>query len=195
MKGKRLSCFVGALVFLALGLSPSSITLEISEFYDDYNFIASFSTPGERDTLIDCFTSEILPEDIRTNRLNRVFRLMKKLYSRVARIDPEMVQHFGPRRPYIKYFFRSELLDVQKIDESGKKAVVEVRSYSVEPEFVHRYIQQYEANPNDEEKVPTVEDYIKSLKSRIHPNTEFHIWLFQDGRWMIAEHKNIFIKQ
>jgi hypothetical protein len=193
--GKRLSCFVGALAFLVLGVSPSSIPSEISEFYEDYNFVASFSTPGERDALIECFTSEILPEDIRTNRLSRVFHLMKKLHSRIVHIDPEMVQHVGPRRPYIKYFFRSELFDIQKVDQSGKKAVVEVRAYSVEPAFVHRYIQQYEANPNDEGKVPTVEEYIESLKSPVHLNTEFHIWLFQDGRWMMAEHKNIFIKQ
>lgn len=194
ISGKRMTFLLTALAFMSIALYPSSIPPEISEFYEDYNFVASFSTPSERDTLIDCFSQEVLPDDIRTDRLDRVFGLMKKLYSRIARIDPEMVHHLGPRRPYIKYFFRSELLDVQKVDQSGKKAVVEVRSYSVEPEFVQRYIQQYEASPRDEDKIPTIEDYLQSLKDRVHSHKESHIWLFQDGRWMMAEHKNVYIK-
>jgi hypothetical protein len=183
-----------ALVFIVLSLSPSSIPPEISEFYEDYNFVASFSTPSERDTLIDCFSQDVLPEDIRTDRMNRVFRLMKKLYSRIARIDPKMVQHVGPRTQYIRYFFHSELLDIKKVDKSSKKAAVEVLAYSVEPEFVNRYIQQYETNQDEKEKVPSDEERIESVKSRIIPRPEFHIWLYQNGRWMKAEHKNVYIK-
>jgi hypothetical protein len=194
-RGKRLISFSAALVFMGLSLSPSSIPMEISEFYEDYNFVVSFSTPSERDTLIDCFSQDILPNDIQTDRMNRVFRLMKKLYSRIARIDPKMVQHMGPRKPYIRYFFHSELLDIRKIDRTNEKAVVEILAYSVEPEFVSRYIQQYEANQDEENKVFSEEERIESVKSRVIPKTEFHIWLYQNGRWMKAEHKNIYIKQ
>ncbi len=183
-----------ALVFMVLSLSPSSIPPEISEFYEDYNFVASFSTPSERDTLINCFSQDVLPEDIRTDRMNRVFRLMKKLYSRIARIDPEMVQHVGPRTPYIRYFFHSELLDIKKIERSSKKAAVEILTYSIEPEFVSRYIQQYETNQDEEKKVPSDEERIESAKNRIIPKTEFHIWLYQNGLWMKAEYKNVYIK-
>ena len=126
--------------------------------------------------------------------MNRVFRLMKKLYSRIARIDPKMVQRVGPKMPYIKYLFHSELLDVQNIDRSGKKAVVEIKAYTVEPEFVNRYIQQYETDQDDEDRIPSNQERIESIKSRIVPRTEFHIWLYQNGQWMKAEHKNIYIK-
>jgi len=194
IRGKRLACFVTTLGWMVFGLYPSSSPPEIVEFYEDYNFVASFSTPSERDTLIDCFSQEVLPEDIRSDRMNRVFGLMKKLYSRIARIDPKMVMRVGPRTRYIKYFFHSELLDIKKIDLSGKKAVVEILAYTVEPEFVNRYIQLYEANGEQEEKVPPDEDRIESAKSHIIPKTEFHIWLFQDGNWMKAEHKNVYIK-
>lgn len=194
IRGKRLMFLPAALVFVLGGLYPSSIPPEISEFYEDYNFIASFSTPSERDTLIDCFSQEVLPDNVRTDRLNRVFRLMKKLYSRIARIDPKMVQHVGPRKPYIKYFFHSELLDIKKIDRSGKKAVVEILAYTVEPEFVSRYIQQYEKNQDEEEKVPSDEERIESVQNRVMPKTEFHVWLFQNGNWMKAEYKNVYIK-
>jgi hypothetical protein len=180
---------------MVLSLSPSSIPAEISEFYEDYNFVASFSTPSERDTLIECFAQDVLPGDIRTDRMSRVFRMMKKLYSRIARIDPKMVQFVGPRRPYIKYFFHSELLDVQKIDRSDKKAVVEIQVYSVGPEFVNRYIQQYETNQDEAAKVPPDAERIESAKSRTIPKTEFHIWHYQNGQWMKAEHKNIYIKR
>jgi hypothetical protein len=204
VKGKRITCLVAVMVFLVLGtgvgkdrplfLNPVSLPLEISEFYEDYNFIASFSTPSERDVLIDCFSKEVLPEDIRTDRMNRVFRLMKKLYSQIMRIDPKMVQHVGPRKPYIKYFFKAELLDIQKMDRSGKKAVVEILAYTVEPEFVTRYIRQMETDQDGEEKIPSDEERIKIAKSRVLPKTEFHIWMHQNSRWMKAEHKNIYIK-
>ncbi len=183
-RGKRLTFLMVALAFLISGIdkaearifSPdlSSLPMEISEFYEDYNFVASFSTPLERETLIDSFSRKVLPEDIRTDRMNRVFRLMKKLYARIARIDPKMVQHVGPRKPYIKYFFHSELLDIKKIDRSRKKAVLEILTYTVEPEFVSRYIQQYEENQDEEKKAPSDEERIKSVKSRITPKTEFH---------------------
>ena len=204
IKGKRFTCLMAALVFMILrpGIAkdrhffqnPPSVPLEITEFYEDYNFVATFSTPCERDTLIDCFSQKVLPEEIRTDRMNRVFRLMKKLFSQIARIDPKMVQHVGPRTPYIKYFFHTELLDIRKIDKSNKKAVVEILAYMVEPEFVSRYIQQYETNQDKEKKVPSDEDRIESIQSRIAPKTEFHIWLYQNGRWMKAEHKNVYIK-
>jgi hypothetical protein len=204
MNGKRITCLMAALAFSVLGTgvgrdrpwpqNPGALPLEISEFYEDYNFIASFSTASERDVLIDCFSEEILPEDIRTDRMNRLFRLMKKLYSQMVRIDPKMVQRVGSRKPYIRYFFKAELLDIQKMDRSGKKAVVEVLAYSVEPEFVSRYIQRLETDQDGEEKVPSDRERIKTAKSRVLPKTEFHIWMHQNGRWMKAEHKNVYIK-
>ena len=193
IKGKSNVCLMVTLAFIIFQ-NPPSVPLEISEFYEDYNFVASFSTPSERDTLIDCFSQEVLPEDIRTDRMNRVFRLMKKLYSQIARIDPKMVQHVGPRKPYIKYFFHAEFLDIKKIDKSNKKAVVEILAYSVEPEFVSKYIRLYETNQDDEKKVFSDEERIESLQSYVMPKTEFHIWLFQNGRWLKAEHKNVYIK-
>ena len=193
--GRRFFCYLGTFVFMVLSLFPSSIPQEISEFYEDYNFVASFSTPSERDTLIDCFSHDILPEDIRTDRMNRVFRLMKKLYSNIARIDPEMVQFVGPRKQFIKYFFHPELLEIKKVDQSSKKAVVKIQAYSVGPEFVNRYIQQFESNQDEGKKVAPDEERIESIKGLIVPRTEFHIWLYQNGRWMKAEHKNVYIKR
>lgn len=174
--------------------NSSLIPAEIAEYYEDYNFVTSFSTPAERDTLIDCFSEKVLPEDIRSERMNRVFRLMRKLYFQTARIDPKMVQRWGPREPYIKYSFHPELLDVKKIDRTGKKAVVEILVYSVGPGFVERYIRIYEGNQDEEKKVPTLEERIESAQSGVAPKTEFHIWMNHQGRWMKAEHKNIYIK-
>jgi hypothetical protein len=192
IQGKRLTCLVVGLVLMNLG--SSSLPSEISEFYEDYNFVASFSTPAERDTLIDYFSDDVLPEDIRTDRMNRVFQLMKKLYSRIARIDPKMVHRVEPKMPYIKYFFHPELLDIKSVDLSKQKAVVEIMAYSVEPEFVNRYIQQYDTNQDNEDGIASNQERIESIKSRIMPRTELHIWLYQNGRWMKAEHKNIYIK-
>ncbi len=178
------------------GFQPStSISSQIAEFYEDYNFVASFSTPSEREELIGLFARETLPDDLSSDRMNRVFRMMKALYSRMVRIDPKMVIPVGPRTQYIKYFFLPELLEVKKIDRSGKKAVVEVCAYSVGPEFVNRFISEYEENNGEEEKIPPEDERMDLVKESVFPRTEFHIWFLQDGNWMRAEHKNIYIKQ
>ncbi|MDH5744330.1 MAG: hypothetical protein OEZ52_12340, partial [Candidatus Aminicenantes bacterium] len=83
--------------------SLASIPQQIAEFYEDYNFVASFSSPLEREKLIENFHREVLPEDIRSDRFNRVFRVMKTLYSRMVRFDPKMVIYVGPRKSYMKY--------------------------------------------------------------------------------------------
>jgi len=175
--------------------SLASIPQQIAEFYEDYNFVASFSSPSEREKLIDNFHREVLPEDISSDRFNRVFRVMKTLYSRMVRFDPKMVIYVGPRKPYIKYFFNSELIELKKIEKTDKKAVVEVLSYSLEPEVINKFITQFNENAGEEDKIPSDEDRVKTVKSRIIPKVEFHIWYFQDGKWMKAEHKNIFIRQ
>jgi len=173
----------------------TSIPQQIVEFYEDYNFVASFSTPAEREKLIDNFEREVLPGDIRSERFNQVFRMMKRLYSRMMRFDPKMPIYHGSRKAAIKYFFNSELLETREIERSDKKAVVEVLSYSVEPEFVNRFIDQFNENAGDEDKIPSVGDRVNTVKSKIIPRVEFHIWYLQDGKWMKAEHKNIYIKQ
>jgi len=205
MVGKYITISMTALIFMISGTglaqgpahSQKSPTVppEIAEFYRDYNFVASFSTPAERDILIDHFSKDALPDDLCSSRMIRVFRLMKKLYSKITRIDPEMVMHVGPRKSTIKYFFNAELLDIKKVDRSGEKAVVEISSYSLEPEFVSRYIKQYEARQDREEEVPSEEKRIESLKNHIIPKTEFHIWLYQNGSWSKAEYKNVYIKR
>jgi hypothetical protein len=175
--------------------SLAPIPQQIAEFYEDYNFVASFSSPSEREKLIENFHREVLPEDIRSNRFNRVFRVMKTLYSRMVRFDPEMVIYVGPRKPYIKYFFNSELMELKKIEKSDKKAVVEVLSYSLEPEVINKFIIQFDENAGEEDKIPSEEERVQTAKSRVIPRVEFHIWYFQDGKWMKGEHKNIYIKQ
>ena len=160
----------------------TSLPPQIAEFYEDYNFVASFSTPAEREKIIDNFEREFLPEDIRSERFNQVFRMMKKLYSRMLRFDPEMVIYRGPRKAYIKYFFNSELLEARKVERSDKKAVVEVLSYSTEPEFVNRFIDEFNENAGEEDKIPSNEERVKTVKSKVIPRVEFHIWYLQDGK-------------
>lgn len=199
--------FVMSLVFLLLfpgsvGLrnrpdsqSTSSIPPQIEEFYEDYNFVASFSTPSEREELIGLFARETLPNSLRSSRINRVFRMMKELYTHLFRIDPKMVNPYMPRTQYIKYFFLPELLDVKKINRSDKKTVVEVGAYFVEPEIVNRFIAEYEKDNGDEEKIPSEKERLEWLKKTVVPTTEFHIWFLQGDKWMRAEYKNIYIKQ
>jgi ABC-type sulfate transport system permease subunit len=85
------NCVLGG-IFLAL-ISPNlswttgydkeslnnKLPLQVSEFYEDYNFVSSYSTKSERSLLIKCFSLKELPDSLKSKRLDRVFELMKKL--------------------------------------------------------------------------------------------------------------------
>jgi hypothetical protein len=204
---KRNRCFLTAMAFLLFfpwiggpkkgsDFQPSpAVPSQIAEFYEDYNFVASFSTPSEREKLIDFFPRENLPANLASSRMKRIFRVMKGLYSRMVRTDPKMVIPVGPRTQYIKYLFLPQLLDIRKINLSDKKAVVEVCAYSVEPAFVNRFISDYEECGGEEGKIPPDKERIDAVKKTVVAQTEFHVWFLQNRKWMRTEYKNIYIKQ
>ena len=77
--------------------SRLSIPEDISQFYNNLNFAACFSTPAERDRLrlvADLDNSADLPQ-----RLKTVGKLIRSLESKIQRIDPGMVLNLGVTDP------------------------------------------------------------------------------------------------
>lgn len=155
---------------------------QISEFYDCYNFISSFSTGAERRMLIEKYSKYGLPEGMETERLGKVFNRMTRLEDWFFVMDSEMVIWVGPTPKFWKFHFRPVLFDVSGIHFSGDKAVVDVVSYPVEPEMILRFIAAFEKSHGDEEKVPSSEERILQAKGSDAVKV-FHRWVHQNGKW------------
>jgi hypothetical protein len=155
---------------------------QISEFYDSYNFISSFSTGTERKVLIEKYSKYGIPEDMETERLGKVFNQMKKLKERLFVMDSEMVLWVGPTYKFWRFHFRPVLLDVLSIHVAGDTAVVEVASYNTEPETILRFISSYEESNGDIQEVPSLEERILHAKCS-DPEKVFHRWAFGNGGW------------
>ena len=165
-------------------VKPESPVLppQISEFYDNYNFVSSFSTQAERKMLIEKYSKQGIPEHMKTERLGKVFNTMKKLKDRFFVTDSEMVLWVGPTHKFWKFHFRPVLFDVLDIHVSGDRAVVDVVSYRIEPEKILRFIRAYEESKGETQKVPTPEERIRHAEC-LDPEKVFHRWVFQNGNW------------
>ena len=154
---------------------------QISEFYEGYNFITSFSTGAERKMLIEKYGQFGLPKDMKKERLGRVFDQMKKLKDQFYVMDSEMVLWVGPTPKFWKFHFRPVLFEVIGVSVSGDTAVVGVASYTIEPETILRFISDYDGR-GDTHKAPSLKERI--LQARCSdPEKVFHRWICQNGHW------------
>lgn len=155
---------------------------QISEFYDRYNFISSFSTGAEREILIERYSKNGIPEDMETERLGKVFNQMRRLKDQFFVMDSEMVLWVGPTPKFWRFHFRPVLFGVLGIQVSGDTAVVDVVSYEVEPDMILRFISSYEQNNGDTQKILSPEERIIQANCRT-PGKVFHRWILQNGKW------------
>ena len=155
---------------------------QISEFYDSYNFISSFSTRAERKILIEKYSQYGIPEDMKSKRLGKVFTQMKKLKDQFFVMDSEMVLWVGPTPKFWKFHFRPVIFDVLGYQVSDDTAVVDVVSYNVEPETVLRFISAYEESNGNAQKIPSHEERILQTKCN-DPQKVIHRWVLQNGKW------------
>jgi hypothetical protein len=167
------------------------IPLEVSEYYQNYNFISSFSSQSERKTLVDYLDQEKLPEKLKSERLERVFQLMKKVKAKVIKFDPKMNIEVKPTGGSI---FPSEMIEVRNFKESGGEISVEVASYALKPEENFRFIALYDERKGNEKEIPSEDERIETAKSKFPPRKEIHKWVYVNEQWMRQEANLVFIK-
>ncbi len=155
---------------------------QISEFYDRYNFISSFSTGAEREMLIEKYSENGISEDTETKRLGKVFNAMRRLKDQFIVGDFEMVLWVGPTSKFWKFHFRPVLFDVVSFQVSGDSAFVDVVSHEVELDMILRFISAYEQNDGDAQKIPSPEERILQANCR-NPEKAIHRWFLQNGTW------------
>lgn len=171
-----------------------SIPSQISAFYEDYNFISSFSTKAERKRLMGCMGEAKIPKDLKCQRLENVLRRMKKLRQRVSVNDSEMVIWRGTVGSFFGFHFRPVLFVVGDVQLFEERALVEVRSYELEKDMILRFIAKYDNFARDKDRSYSLEERIKKIHMAA-PGLEIHRWCCQNGKWMKSASDLFFLDQ
>jgi hypothetical protein len=155
----------------------------IEEFYADFNTVCSLTTSGERGRLVPCLETYRLPEDLDTERLREVFRLMKRVSQRIHVVDPEMLAPKHRSWDPVKQLFRAQFFEIKGLRNTGNGAAVTVATHVLEPEKVLRFIQEYEDPPQGWE-FPSMAELLNRVGSGVTRSQEIHIWQVKGGRWV-----------
>jgi hypothetical protein len=165
--------------------APENINIpsQISAFYEDYNFISSYSTTTERRRLIGCLEDTKIPKDLKCKRLENVLTRMKKLRQKMLVNDSEMVIWKSSTGSFFGFHFRPVLFIVGDVQFFEEKALVEVRSYDLEPSMILRFISEYDIRKRGSDRNSSFEERVK-VANGLAPNFEIHRWCCQNGNWM-----------
>jgi len=168
----------------------------ILDYYDAYNFVASYSTGSEREELT--YDHGQRPE---TKRLNKIEQLMAELDARILRYRPQPGVPGGkPRREPVEGF-----IEIRRTGCLGNDRLVDVVIYKLQPEANAELIAQYEQEERKPGKVPSAEEIIELRskytlqKRRTAEGKEFYVevysprmreihrWSLVNGSWMRQE--------
>jgi len=174
---------------------PGAPPAQITGFYEDFNFVVSFSTFSERQGLVRFIGAGVLPKAVRSDRLEEVFSLMKKLCSHMLSLDPGIFARAAPGKPHLEHFFRPEWYEVQNVKVAGREAVVELKAYSLHPEFINEFIARYEESEKEGGEIPSARERLEKVKAEVSPKTEYHNWFLHDGTWKMSGFKHVYIRR
>ena len=164
---------------------PKNINIpsEISAFYEDYNFISAYSTTAERRRLIGCMGEAKIPKDLKCQRLENVLARMQKLRQMMLVNDSAMVIWNGRYGTFFGFHFRPVLFVLGDVQLFEEKALVEVRSYELEPDMILRFIGEYDNYAKGNEKNTSFGERLK-MANTAEPGLEIHLWCCLNGKWM-----------
>ncbi|MBN1224168.1 MAG: hypothetical protein JXB23_13050 [Candidatus Aminicenantes bacterium] len=176
------------------GSKQTVAPVEIAAFYEDYNFISSFSTARERSTLLDDWENAPVPEDSKKPRLEKVLSKMKKLKDKIWVADPGMLIGASKCTRYFGFHFRPVLFRIENTHVDGDVVTVEVHSYELGPEMILRFISDYDRNMGDEEKFPSFKERLQGAQAK-PLGVEVHRWCCRSGKWMKSAADLFFLEE
>ena len=176
-------------------LIKNTLPIQISDFYDNCNYVCAYSTRNERMKILDAlYKEERLPEDS-SGRLACVRDRMIKIRDHVRMLDPEMVlKSKGPTPMDRNLFFRTERVTVQSYRKEGHKLSVKLTVFELEPEDVVKFISAYHQEEQNGRR-PSSPDQLPKPSSRTIEKTEYHDWTLRDGKWMKTDGRYLLLKR
>lgn len=152
---------------------------QINHYYATCNAVNLYSTADERFALSRYPLVDALPEELNTNRLRQVHKLMQLIWSRELELDPKISR--GPLAEFKGT--PSGLVIVDKIDPRREKLRVSVTVYQDDKELIRRLVADFESSPGAEIVPPSQEKVRTMVGSRLS-RREIHTWVKQDGTWI-----------
>ncbi|PEN07992.1 hypothetical protein CRI93_05995 [Longimonas halophila] len=158
--------------------SSTEIPDEVTSYVDAQNFVAAFSTPRERYTLVQYESPASVWRETGSERLVAVFERIKHVHTFEQRSGPHpMVRWFGARREHVP---RPELLTIEDVNRvSATEMMVLVTVYALEPQTNTQFIEGYERHGFGLDDV---------AEARIPVTTrEVQYWTKHNGTWVKSE--------
>ena len=167
---------------------------EILRYYQNCNFVESFSTDSERKLLISIAKHEVSSAEPASKRLSKILKLMKDINSKVMKTDPGIL---FPKRQEEMIFYGLVEIDGIRRDDNEIKVDVIVRGIDSQSNL--KLISEYEKF--DKSKSPGEQD-IERIRKEILDNShiiymplhEVHTWFLFDGQWMIKDIKVVLLE-
>lgn len=161
-------------VFPALA-QDENLPSEIEQYYEDYSFVAAFSTPGEQYRLMRFSSAEEVKEETGSERLSRVYAALERLRARELEADPQMA--LPPPEEWVKLY-----LTPQIITRSDTTVSLKVTGFRVSRDAVDELISEYEQRTRGAapDPIPT--------EPGLMPLKDFHHWVQVGEHWYKEGH-------
>jgi hypothetical protein len=170
---------------------PGPVPKQISQYYEDYAFVSSFSTPQERAKLVEHLTTPGRTYQSQDRRLEKVLQLMKKLKVQVTNIDPKMIVNPSHKLVGVDY---EGIVEVKSVKVCGDRATVDVTILGLKPEANLWLIAQYEKSGGDPKAIPSPEQRLERAKGSTFRRLETHTWNKINGEWKKSELNIVLLK-
>jgi hypothetical protein len=162
---------------------------EIKKFYEDLNFVSSFSTPDERGHLALLGSPDLQTKPL-PERLRKVQDMIKNINDKIWSVDPGI-----DTKPVMRYRtgeIPAEFMKIEDVKTIQGSIDIRVKVYSLEPEMNLLLISRYEKQLK-EKNTPSLDDNSSAMLNET-PRTEIHKSLKINGRWMLRDAKAVLLK-
>ena len=164
-------------------LKSQILSEQISEYYNKWNFVASFSTSQEQFILSRYIEQQKTPPDELTEnkRIKKIYELIMELRKyELQGIDPDFVY---PKEPKFGKVIGCRIVGIYETKRTDGKISVSAVAYPLKPEAIKILISQYEQD--NFQKIPSFKKNPELFTlPKTLPRKEIHTWRFVEGKWM-----------
>ncbi|UCH21717.1 MAG: hypothetical protein JSU83_00125 [Deltaproteobacteria bacterium] len=182
--------FIFSLSMMLLSLVPrfefhasakDQLPLQITEFYDDFNFVSAFSTPEERAALqyLSRLAPDKRPHKKLTDRLKRVQEIAQKIEKNIWQADPGI----SLRTQLPEKIQPAKLVAIRKFHLKKDRVSVWVNIFHIHLQLNTILVSEYEKN-SGRNNSPSIQEQLERVQTEM-PQTEIHHWLKINGRWLL----------
>ncbi len=161
----------------------------IKDFYENYNFVSTASTPSEREFLTGIENMEDLPEEMDTERIKNVKKALDRLGEFMQEDQFNMPNGLEIRN---NIDVSQEFFNMTQWKQAGEKFYVRTEVYTFDEEENVRFVEAYQdrEGPDPNQEPPPIDmDNMKLSRQEIHE------WKKQTDEWKKNKVNTILVDQ